>query len=334
MIGLYTGYILTTYKSVSPTSITILGQFHPGDLSGPDYASPWAGANFSTVSGNSPASLRQDKATYQELERMVDRFGGEELGVKKLVAMEYFGVEEAMPSAEKLASLKEYIPDLEVLDREAILQTEHNTTMEHAIRFTTFNIFTPKFTAFLASHLQSKGVMFVRRKVEHIDEAFLSGSTRVVFNCTGLGSRVLGGVEDESVFPLRGQIVVVRAPHVAQNVCEVSTDLTYVIPRPYSDGHVVLGGYAQPNNFDTSVYGSESKSILERVKRLFPGIEPFEVLREASGLRPKRADGARIEREQRDKGVVIHNYGAGGNGFQTGYGMALEAVALLDSESE
>lgn len=32
----------------------------------------------------------------------------------------------------------------------------------------------------------------------------------LILNCTGLSSATLGGVEDKTVFPARGQIVVVR----------------------------------------------------------------------------------------------------------------------------
>lgn len=53
-----------------------------------------------------------------------------------------------------------------------------------------------------------------------------------------------------------------------------------------------------------------------------------------SGLRPSRDGGARVERS--DVNVVngprsiVHNYGAGGTGFQAGYGMAVDAVATVD----
>lgn len=49
-----------------------------------------------------------------------------------------------------------------------------------------------------------------------------------------------------------------------------------------------------------------------------------------AGLRPSREGGARIERDELlvggKKRAVVHNYGAGGTGFQAGYGMALDAV--------
>lgn len=47
-------------------------------------------------------------------------------------------------------------------------------------------------------------------------------------------------------------------------------------------------------------------------------------------MRPSRLGGARIERDEiavdGERRVIVHNYGAGGTGFQAGYGMALDAV--------
>lgn len=55
-----------------------------------------------------------------------------------------------------------------------------------------------------------------------------------------------------------------------------------------------------------------------------------------AGQRPSREGGARVEKEQVDvqgeKRVVVHNYGAGGTGFQAGFGMALEAVGLVTED--
>ena len=66
--------------------------------------------------------------------------------------------------------------------------------------------------------------------------------------------------------------------------------------------------------------GTETKTIGE-----------LEIVREAAGLRPSRKGGVRIEAEEWDaeKGqIVIHNYGAGGTGYQSGLGMAMDAVQL------
>ena len=54
-----------------------------------------------------------------------------------------------------------------------------------------------------------------------------------------------------------------------------------------------------------------------------------ELLAVASGLRPSREGGARVEAEILEAGkLLVHNYGAGGTGFQAGMGMATDAVDL------
>lgn len=89
---------------------------------------------------------------------------------------------------------------------------------------------------------------------------------------------------------------------------------------------------------DGATYQSETDSILARTKALSAEIqrqEP-EVVAAFAGQRPSREGGARVEKEQIDidgeKRVVVHNYGAGGTGFQAGFGMALEAVGSVAEE--
>ena len=56
--------------------------------------------------------------------------------------------------------------------------------------------------------------------------------------CLGLGARFLGGVEDENVYPVRGQTVLVRAPWVRFGRTETNLAVgrvTYIIPRSSGD---------------------------------------------------------------------------------------------------
>jgi len=50
--------------------------------------------------------------------------------------------------------------------------------------------------------------------VKHVSEAakfhHAGGKADLIINCTGLASARLGGVEDQKVYPARGQIVLVR----------------------------------------------------------------------------------------------------------------------------
>ncbi|KAL6922602.1 hypothetical protein ACHAP8_012321 [Fusarium lateritium] len=111
---------------------------------------------------------------------------------------------------------------------------------------------------------------------------------------------------------------------------------TYIIPRPGSNGNVVLGGYMQKGIDDSSTYHAESKSILARTTELSTELRSndVEVLAAFAGIRPSREGGARIERDEiiidGVKRPIVHNYGAGGTGFQAGYGMALDAVDSVE----
>lgn len=60
------------------------------------------------------------------------------------------------------------------------------------------------------------------------------------------------------------------------------------------------------------------------------GAEHLDIIRHNVGFRPHRNGGTRVERET-IKGVkVVHNYGHGGFGYQSSYGCAKAAVALVE----
>jgi D-amino-acid oxidase len=119
--------------------------------------------------------------------------------------------------------------------------------VKFAVAFTTLTVNAPKHLEYLYNTLQNKyGVTFVRRKIPCIEAAFASPETRIVFNCIGNGAITLSGVQDPKCYPTRGQVVLARAPSVKQNIMRHGKDYeTYVIPRPGSNGNVVLGGYMQ-----------------------------------------------------------------------------------------
>lgn len=115
------------------------------------------------------------------------------------------------------------------------------------ISFTTITVNAPRYIHYLYTLLQEKyGVRFVRQKLDDIKAAFSNPSTKVVFNCTGNGARFLRGVQDAKSYPTRGQILLTRAPQITKNVMRHGEDYeTYIIPRPQSNGNVILGGFMQ-----------------------------------------------------------------------------------------
>lgn len=275
------------------------------------------------------------KYTYQNLPK-VKALLGSGCGLGNCKSTEILDYSE---SDSYFSSLEDFFEEFEMLSEAELAAVSPESKCGVKYKAWIFN--SPLLLENLYKHFESKGVTFERRKLSNIQDAF-DLDTKVVFNCTGNGARRLGGVEDEKVFPTRGQVVVIKGPHIDQCILRWNDDSTYIIKRPDSKSdEVILGGYYQPKSFDADTYGSETESILKRTTTLFPDllkknpfgdkIEDLQILRVVAGARPSREGGVRIEKETiAPNKVVIHNYGAAGNGYMCGLGMAHQAVGLLD----
>lgn len=145
---------------------------------------------------------------------------------------------------------------------------------------------------------------------------------------------------DKTVFPARGQIVLVRneAPYMA---CISGTDagdgeVSYTMTRA-AGGGTILGGCYQKHNWSGEVDHELAQRIMKRAVEMCPeltggkGVEALDVVRHAVGLRPLREDGVRLEKERLSDGQwVVHNYGHGGWGYQGSYGCSERVVELVD----
>lgn len=114
---------------------------------------------------------------------------------------------------------------------------------------TVLNIDTPAYLSYLLARFMSGGGKIIRGAVQHINQ-ILEGGPRVFSQppskikepvdalvvCVGLGARSLGGIEDQDMYPIRGQTVMLRAPWVDFGVAWVTEEgpKTYIIPRGYS----------------------------------------------------------------------------------------------------
>lgn len=195
----------------------------------------------------------------------------------------------------------------------------------------------------LLSQCLKNGVVVKRAEITHLLDAARPGMHHsgrpadLVFNCTGLGARSLGGVMDQTVHPARGQIVVVR------NECDGMYSISgtddgpdegmYIMGRA-AGGGTILGGCYQKDNWESQPDPSLALRIMKRCVEACPaltggqGVEKLSVIRHGVGLRPARDAGARIEKENIDGCWVVHNYGHGGAGYQSSFGCAKAAVKL------
>ncbi|KAF9881540.1 FAD dependent oxidoreductase [Colletotrichum karsti] len=318
-------------------SITVVAEYLPGDTA-VTYTSPWAGCNFSAISGSDTNALKWDRLGYAHLCNLASEAERESF-VKRTPSVEMW--DEVVPH-EKIKSMSDYLEDFKIIPKHELPEG-----VKFAVSFTTLTVNAPAHLLYLYERLKNDfDVRFIRQKVKDIRSAFLKPSTKIVFNCTGNAARTFPGVEDKLCYPTRGQVVLVRAPKVRTNVMRHGEDYeTYVIPRPGSNGNVILGGYMQKGNGDGATYAHETKSIMDRTHKISSELreQDPEVLAVVAGLRPSREGGARVEGEEIDlggkRGLIVHNYGAGGTGFQAGYGMALEAaqtagIALKELRNE
>jgi glycine/D-amino acid oxidase-like deaminating enzyme len=100
------------------------------------------------------------------------------------------------------------------------------------------------------SRFIGSGGTVIRGAVQHINQV-LEGGPHIFSSagrkhaappdalivCTGIGTRFLGGVEDQDVRPVRGQTVLIRAPWITfgKTTTSENGELTYIIPRRGGD---------------------------------------------------------------------------------------------------
>lgn len=215
--------------------------------------------------------------------------------------------------------------------------------IDNASTFTSVCINTAMYLPWLVGQCQKRGVVFKRAALNHITQAakrhHLGFTADVVINCTDLASCTLGGVNDGKVYPIRGQIVMVR--NDPGYMCSISgtddgdDEVTYVMSRA-AGGGTILGGSYQKHKWDSQPDPTLAVRIMKRCVELCPelvakgqGIEGLDVIRHAVGLRPYREGGPRVEKDELDDVSVIHNYGHGGYGYQTSFGCALKVMDLV-----
>ncbi|WP_224243492.1 FAD-dependent oxidoreductase [Hyalangium gracile] len=184
----------------------------------------------------------------------------------------------------------------------------------------------PRYLPFLMARFRELGGRLLQREVRSLDEAWRESP--VVVNCTGLGARTLVG--DDSLFPIRGEVLRVAPPPVSRFFFDESEErgIAYVIPR---SADCILGGTAEGENASLVPDSAKAQEILARCRRLLPAGAHFQVLEHKVGLRPGRPT-VRLEEERVGERQVIHNYGHGGAGVTLSWGCAEEVVSLMTSE--
>ncbi|KAJ5676568.1 uncharacterized protein N7477_002201 [Penicillium maclennaniae] len=341
VIGLTTALLLS---KDAKNKVLVIAEFMPGDYD-IGYASPWAGANFFPMAEKGTLQAQLEHSTWKVLKHLATSVP--EACVHFQEAVVYTREEDVGLAGPLFVGPGEEPWWKDVVDDcHRVPSNELPAGIAAGTKFKTVCINPPLYLSYLVSECRRLGVVFKRQKMSSITEAqeaqHPSGrATDIVVNATGLGSKTLKGVEDSSLFPVRGQTVLVENdPGYMMAVTAGRDDrkLGYCMTRA-AGGGTILGGSFQKNNSESSLDFNLAIQFMKNVIDLCPsivkpgqGVEGLKIIRHGVGLRPMRQDGPRIEFDDKCMGV-IHCYGHGSYGYQTSWASA-EMVVKLISESE
>jgi D-amino-acid oxidase len=96
-----------------------------------------------------------------------------------------------------------------------LASTELPDGIKSGVEYETVAVNPAKYLPWLKEKLLAKGVTFIRRKIQRLDDLYeYTGHDGIAVNCTALGSRSILGIEDPHLYPIRGQTVTVNAPEI------------------------------------------------------------------------------------------------------------------------
>lgn len=144
--------------------------------------------------------------------------------------------------------------------------------------------------ATLLAHTPALAVRARRGRVTGVETGAGAIATPVVVNAAGAWAGTLGlpaGVMPPRVFPVRGQIVVLRgAPGMLPR--PVYSRRGYLVPR--RDGRVLAGSTLEHAGFEKRVTAGAASAILATALSMVPGLAGLTVERAYAGLRPATGD--------------------------------------------
>lgn len=184
------------------------------------------------------------------------------------------------------------------------------------VRYSAPMIDMPTYLDVLLERLRAAGASIRAARVSLAEAA---AEAPCVVNATGIGARSFA--RDESLVPIRGQLLVVENPGITEWFSE-DTGLSEHLTHWYPHGDtLVLGGQAAVGEWSEQPDPAVARGILERCAAIEPGIAKVRILGHRVGLRPTRPL-IRLQAEPMGQARILHCYGHGGAGVTLSWGFA------------
>ncbi|XP_074643931.1 D-aspartate oxidase-like [Tubulanus polymorphus] len=202
-------------------------------------------------------------------------------------------------------------------------ELKHFPGYKFGINFVTTIMEGTKYLPWLTNKFKSRGGRIEVCKLNSL--APLVGKYDVVVTCCGLGARHL--LNDESVYPIRGQVIRVEAPWIKFSYYAESG--VYIIA---GKSYLMVGTVRQANNWNTEEDPKDTELIWKKAVEFMPSLKYAKRISVGVGLRPTR-EPVRLEKEVMKFGSktlkVVHNYGHSANGIGLSWGTAKHATQLV-----
>ncbi|KIW47053.1 hypothetical protein, variant [Exophiala oligosperma] len=299
--------------------ITVVAKFLPGFTSPTEYVSPWAGANWHSFEKERNQFAEYDAVSFTKFTDIAAK--SPESGIKSMPMRVFYDSDERRQDL----WYGDFIGGIEEAPKHELPEG-----VVVGLDMASFMINTVAYLQWLQMQLLQRNVKFLRRSYTHVDTLMRDfPHAKAFFNCTGLGARLLGGVEDASVYPTKGQTMLIAEPIKPLERMYIRScsdwnpgEFAHVFPRPLGGG-VIIGGVRRDHDWTAEPDMQLAERIKERCCAIAPELgrpEDLQVISHNVGLRPSRKGGARVELERKNGGnLLIHNYGASGAGYQSSW---------------
>lgn len=332
-------------KKANPDyDITIVAKHLPGDYD-VNYVSPFAGANWFSFASTTDKVLQDfDKPSYRRFLDLAENDPRAGIWIKTCYS--YFtddylkGINYDTDKA--IPWFKDFVDDFAILGKH---QLPEDTKFGFLFKGVIISV--PIYLNFLLSRAIENGIRIKRVKaIEQVQDAralhYSNTEADIVVNCSGLIANQLKGYKDaKRTYPVRGQTLHVRNNAAKQLDVQsfgpgFENEMLYIMPR--AEGGSIIGGCFLESFNDTNEDSQLTQRLVERAKKYAPEMfdpnyknnpSEIDIIRVNVGLRPFRDGGVRIDRDN-DNPWLIHNYGAGGGGYQGSYGFSAKVVSLVE----